>query len=186
MGVRDQSDEPHLRKYSRTIAINWACNLGSVHCRSDANRELRGLMETGGDFHQNLRDVLYCAALRAGSPNDFDFILNRLLNSDVTATRNLLITALGCSSSSRQLREFIRSSVNSTNDSDVVYRAGEPLRVFNAVYQGGLIGLEVAIEFLMVNAREAYNTYGANNFGTILTSMAQRIGNQQLIEQVCS
>lgn len=184
MGVRDQSSEPHMRKYARTIAINWACNMGSVHCRSDATRELRSLMTSDGDFHQNVRDVLYCASLRAGNQNDFDFVWNRLLTSDDTTTRNLLLNALGCSGTRRLLVGYIRSSLNSTNDRNIVYRGGEPLRVFNAVYQNGLSGLQIAIEFLQENALEAYVLYGATNFGNTLTGMAQRIGSEQLIEQV--
>lgn len=65
VGTRDVKDEPFLRKYARPIAIQWACNMGSVFCRSDANRELRTLMVSGGEFHQNVRNVLYCAALRS-------------------------------------------------------------------------------------------------------------------------
>lgn len=159
--------------------------MGSVHCRSDATRELRTLIANGGDFHQNVRDVLYCASLRSGSRTDFNFVWNRLLNSDEAATRNLLFTALGCASSSPLLREYIRSSLNSTSDRDIVYRTGEPLRVLNAVYQSSLLGLEITIQFLRDNSQEAYTTYGANNFGNILTGMAQRIGNQELIGQVC-
>lgn len=184
VGVRDQSGEPHMRKYSRTIALNWACNMGSVHCRSDATRELRTLITNGGDFHQNVRDVLYCASLRSGNQNDFDFVWNRLLNSNDAATRNLLLTALGCSTTRQQLVGYIRSSINSTNDRDIVYRAGEPLRVFNAVYQGGLLGLETSIQFLQDNTQEAYSTYGSANFGNTITGLAQRIGNEQLIGQV--
>lgn len=184
VGVRDQNGEPHMRKYARTIALNWACNMGSVHCRSDATRELRSLMTNDGDFHQNVRDVLYCASLRSGNQNDFDFVWNRLLNASDAATRNLLLTALGCSTTRQQLNGYIRSSLNSTNDRDIVYLAGEPLRVFNAVYQGGLTGLEIAVQFLQSNAQEAYSTFGSANFGNTLTGLAQRIGNQQLIGQV--
>lgn len=158
--------------------------MGSVHCRSDATRELRSLMSTGGDFHQNVRDVLYCASLRSGNQNDFDFVWTRLLNSNDAAIRNNLLNALGCSTNGRLLTEYIRSSLNSTSDRDIVYRTGEPLRVFNAVYQNGLLGLEIAIQFLRENAQEAYSTLGSTNFGNTLTGMAQRIGNEQLIEQV--
>lgn len=158
--------------------------MGSVHCRSDANRELRSLMTNGGDFHQNVRDVLYCASLRSSNRNDFDFVWNRLLNSEDAATRNLLLTALGCSTTRQLLTGYIRSSLNSTNDRDIEYRAGEPLRVFNAVYQSGLLGLEIAVQFLIENSQEAYSAYGSANFGNTLTGMAQRIGNGRLIEQV--
>jgi len=183
VGLRDIYQEPHITKYSRTIAINWACMMGSVHCRSDATRELRSLMSTGGDFHQNVRDVLYCASLRSGNQNDFDFVWTRLLNSNDASIRNNLLNALGCSTSGRLLTEYIRSSLNSTSDRDIVYRTGEPLRVFNAVYQNGLLGLEIAIQFLRENSQEAYTTFGSTNFGNTLTGMAQRIGNEQLIEQ---
>lgn len=158
--------------------------MGSVHCQSDANRELRSLMANNSDFHQNVRDVLYCASLRSGNSNDFDFVWNRLLSSEDATTRNLLLSALGCSTTRRLIIGYIRSSLNSTNDREIAYRSGEPLRVFNAVYQSGLSGLEIAIQFLHENTQEAYSTFGAANFGNTLTGMAQRIGNQQLIEQV--
>lgn len=184
VGSVDQSGEPHMRKYSRTIAVNWACNMGSEHCRSDAIRELRSIMTNGADFHQNVRDVLYCASLRNGSQVEFDFVWNRLLNSQDAAARNLLLTALGCSTSRQLLTEYIRSSLNSTNDRNIQYGAGEPLRVFNAVYQSGLLGLEIAVQFLFENSQEAYSTYGSSNFGNALTGIAQRIGNERLIVQV--
>lgn len=184
VGVNDQGNEPHLRKYARTIAINWACNMGSDHCRSDATRELRSLIASGRDFHQNVRDVAYCAAIRSANQNDFDSVWNRLLASDDATLRNLLLNALGCSTARQQLLGYIRTSLNSTSDRDIVYRSGEPLRVFNAVYQNGLTGLEIAVEFLRENIQEAYTTFGSGNFANALTGLAQRIGNDQLIREV--
>lgn len=168
VGTRDIPEEPFLRKYARTIAIQWACNMGSVHCRSDANRELRTLMVSGGEYHQNVRSVLYCAGLRSGNKNDFNFIWNRMLSSNDGNMRNLLITALGCSTTPRFLREFLRSSLNVTNDNEIEYRPGEAYRVFNAVYQSGLIGLEMALEFIFTYRLEAFASFGFTNFENII------------------
>ncbi len=80
--------------------------MGSVHCRSDANRQLRRLIDDGVEFHQNVRDLTYCAALRGTSRrSDFDFLLNRIVANN--PSRNAIFTALGCIGSSRLLSEYI-------------------------------------------------------------------------------
>lgn len=184
VGARDQGDEPHMRKYARTIAINWACNMGSSHCRGDAQQELRNIIASGEDFHQNVRDQLYCASLRNAGTFDFNFLWNRTIYTPDEPTRNILINALGCTTSRPLLLEYVRSSLNSTNAGAIPYRAGEPYRVFNAVYQNGLTGLQIAVDFLLENIQEAHSTFGANNFGNTLTGLAQRIGGAELIERV--
>ncbi|KAG4077604.1 hypothetical protein HA402_003031 [Bradysia odoriphaga] len=175
VGPRDIPDEPLLRKYSRPLAIQWACNLGSVHCRSDATRELRELMVTGGEFHQNVRSVLYCAALRSGNSNDFYFVWDRMLSTDDASGRNLLSSALGCSTTRRLLTELLRSTVEATNDNDIEYRPGEAYRVFSSVYQNGLLGLEMALDFLVQNTQEVFDDFGFANFENVIIGMSQRV-----------
>lgn len=175
LGPRDIADEAFLRKYARPLAIQWACNMGSVHCRSDAARELRELMVTGVEFHQNVRNVLYCASLRSGNANDFHFVWNRMLSADNTADRNLLSSALGCSTSTRLLRELLRSTVGATNDNDIEYRPGEAYRIFTSIYQNGLFGLDMALDFLVENTQEIFDDFGFTNFENVIIGMSQRV-----------
>lgn len=142
--------------------------MGSVHCRSDATRELRELMSTGVEFHQNVRNVLYCAALRSGNENDFYFVWDRMLSTDDATGRNLLISALGCSSTTRLLRVLLRSTLETTNDNDIEYRPGEAYRVFSTVYQNGLIGLDLALDFVTDNAQDVFDEFGFTNFENII------------------
>lgn len=145
--------------------------MGSVHCRSDATRELRELMVTGVEFHQNVRNVLYCAALRSGSSNDFDFVWDRMLSTEDDSMRNLLMSALGCSTAPRLLRQLLRSTLEETNDNDIEYRPGEAYRVFSSVYQNGLIGLEMALDFVVEYRHEAFADFGFTNFENIIIGM---------------
>lgn len=149
--------------------------MGSVHCLSDANRELRSLIASGGEFHQNVRNVLYCAALRSGSASDFAFVWNRMLSENDGNLRNLLISALGCSTTRRHLVELLRSTLVATNDNEIEYRPGEAYRVFSAVYQSGLIGLEIALDFLADYRQEAFNDFGFTNFENIIIGISQRV-----------
>lgn len=174
-GIDDEDGEHRLKKYSRNIAISWACNMGSTNCRRDATLALRAIIASDGEFHQNVRDVLYCAALRNGDRYDYEFVWNRLLTLNNQDYRNMLINALGCTSTNVLLQEFLNSSLNSTNSGDLVYRTGEHIRIFNAVYQSGFQGLNIALAFLRTNLEEAALTYGRNNIGNIIIGIAERI-----------
>lgn len=115
VGILDVEDEAHIRKYARTIAINWACRMGSVHCQSDANRQLRRLIDEGIEFHQNVRDLTFCAAMRGSTrQSDVDFLLSRIATD--TTSRNALFTALGCTPSSRLLSEYIDLTLPHTSE----------------------------------------------------------------------
>lgn len=145
------------------LNIISACRMGSVHCRNDANRQLRLHLETGIDFHHNIRHTLMCASLRSASRTEFHSLWNRLrsLPLDDFSERSEIIDWLGCSASRPLLREFVRSSINSTNSNNVEYSSYfEQYSVFNSIVRNaGNIGLDVALEFLNENAVEAYETY---------------------------
>lgn len=184
MGVEDIADEPLIRKYIRPFVIQWSCKSGVTNCQVDALKELHSVIETERDFHQNVRDVLYCAALRNGSEDDFQSVWTRMQRSNQSTMRNLLINDLGCSSIATALSEFLNSSLPSLNSNNVSYSYGERISVFNSVYQGSIIGLELAVQFLMENNYEAFTTYGSENLQNIYIGMANRISSDHLIIQV--
>lgn len=174
-GIEDEDGEHRLKKYSRNLAISWACHVGSMTCRTDTHSALRSVMTTNGEFHQNVRNVLYCAALRSGNSNEFEFVWDRLLSSDSQEYRNTLINALACSSTDTLLEEYLNSTLNSTNSGELVYRSGEHLRIFDAVYQSGVKGLNLAIPFLRSHLDEAAVTFGRASIANIVIGIAERI-----------
>ncbi|KAJ6633455.1 Aminopeptidase N [Pseudolycoriella hygida] len=161
VGVEDIEDEPILRKYSRESIVELACRTGSVHCRSDATRQLRRHIETGEEFHQNIRDTLMCASMRSVGRADFNFMWNRLISLPLDhSDRANIIDWLGCSTSRHLLSELIRSTLNSTNSNNIEYGEYEQLAVLNSVIRRGEIGLSIGLSFLVENALEAYETFG--------------------------
>ncbi|KAJ6633456.1 Aminopeptidase N [Pseudolycoriella hygida] len=163
IGVEDIEDEPILRKFSRESIVFLACQMGSVHCRSDANRQLRLHLETGAEFHHNIRHTLMCASLRSASRTEFHSMWNRLrsLPLDNFSERAEIIDWLGCSTSRNLLREFVRSSINSTNSNNFEYSYFEQYSVFTSIVRNSrLVGLDVLLDFLNENAIEAFHTYG--------------------------
>lgn len=149
VGVEDIADEPILNKLARENIVHLACQTGSVHCRSDANRKLRRYIETGEEFHHNVRTVARCASMRSASRTDFHTMWNILqtLPFDDFAGRYDIIDMLGCSASRPLLNEFVRSAFNLT-----MYGEFEQYSVINAVLQnGGNLGVSVTLEMLIGN-----------------------------------
>lgn len=182
--INDVVGEPHLRKYARSLAIKWACDMGSSHCRADTLSKLRSLSPSD-DFHQNVRPELYCGALRSGDKADFDLVWRRLVSSSDSAYRNMLIIAMACTTSEDLLAEYLNSCLVDTNPyTNVTYRPDELVRVFNAVYLSGPTGLQLAIPFLTTNANSSAMTFGDTNLVTIYKNMAQRITDHSLHAQV--
>lgn len=177
VGTDDLPIEPLLRKYARSLSLKWACTTGSQACHDDTLRKLRSL-GSNIEFHQNVRPEMYCGALRTSTKADFDFVWARLLSSIDSTYRRMLITALSCSTSSELLSMYLNTSLASTNlFNNITYQSGEALSVFNAVYQSGTVGLELAIDFLTTNADEAITSYGNSSLSSIVNGMANLITN---------
>lgn len=177
------TDEPILRKPARRLAVSLACKMGSVHCRSDASRQLRQLIANGGEFHQNVRQQMYCAALRSADSNDFNFVWNRMLESQNFNQRYELGQSLGCSTSRILINRLLRSLLPSTNENNIEYRGNEVYQVFRTIYQNEVFGLELTLEFLIENAVEAYETFvtSAPNF---LLDIALSVRRNDLTDRV--
>lgn len=183
--IDDIVSEPQIRKYGRSLIIKLACQMGSSHCRRDTLNRLRLLSGTD-DFHQNVRPEMYCGALRTSLRADFDKVWRRLLDSPDSSYRNMLINALACTTSTDLLSTYLSSSLPATNPfpSNVTYRPDELVRVFNAVYQSGPLGLQLAIPFLTTNINAASMSFGTSNLASIYFNMAMRIGDHTLHHQV--
>lgn len=166
LGIADIPNEPIQRSIARRYAILIACQMGSVHCRSDASRALRRNIESGQDFDPNISYILFCASLYSASRADFHYLWNRMMSypKEEASKRAEIIRALGCSASRQLLNELLRSSLNSTNSQNVTYTDFEVNLIFDVVRSGGggvgHIGLDLTLNFLIVNAVEAYETYG--------------------------
>lgn len=178
VGIEDLPDEPILNKYARENIVSLACQMGSVHCRSDANRQLRRQLEIGEDFHHNIRSVLRCASMRSATRTDFHTMWNILqtLPMDDFIRRYEIIDMLGCSTSRVLLNEFVRSAYNLT-----IWSEFEQYSVINALLQnGGNTGVAVILEFFIENAEQTIAVFGS----WFVQNLAYFVSNAEHIERV--
>lgn len=129
------------------------------------------------EIHQNVRGVLYCAALRKPTVAEYDAIWLRLVSSTNAALRTTLFTALGCTQEKDLLKRYLSSALPSTNVENVQYGPGDHLRVFNAVYQGSQFGVREGIAFLAAHVHEANTIFGPLN--DVITDIASCVVDEE-------
>ncbi|KAH8375124.1 hypothetical protein KR200_003212, partial [Drosophila serrata] len=152
-GVNDLHGEHHLVKYTRNVVINIACLVGVQRCLTDTTAKLTALVEQGTAIEPNLQSQVYCNGLRQADSKIFDFVYNKLMNSNDQAERRLLISALGCTQDVTLLEKFVSSSIDQTNS----LRVQERITLLSPAYSRGEVGLLASIEFLQKNWEEYAN-----------------------------
>ncbi|XP_062123709.1 aminopeptidase N [Drosophila sulfurigaster albostrigata] len=156
-GVNDVHGEQHLAKFTRNVIINVACLAGVESCLSETKAKLQALVDAGTPIEANLQTPVYCNGLKQADDATFNFVFEKLMNSNDQAERRLLISALGCAQSQSQLEKYVASSIDQTNQ----LRTQERYTILSPVYSRGEVGLLTSIEFLLEN----WETYGNLNAG---------------------
>ncbi|BFF91421.1 aminopeptidase N [Drosophila madeirensis] len=149
-GVNDLNGEQHLVKFTRNLLINIACLAGVESCLKETKAKLQNLVDDGTPVEPNLQSQVYCNGLKQADSQIFDFVFEKLMDSNDQAERRLLISALGCSQDAAQLEKFVSSSIDQTNG----LRVQERITLLSPAYSRGEVGLLASIDFLLVHWEE--------------------------------
>ena len=149
LGVNDIPGEHHFQKYTRSISINLACLAGIKGCLEQTNKKLKEEINEGINIEPNLQAQIYCNGLKRAGDVEFNFVYNKLMNSNNQAERNILIYSLGCAENPSHIRKFIESSIN--KDTSNTLRVQERTNLLSATYSKSVEGLLACIEFLDQN-----------------------------------
>lgn len=144
LGVNDVPGEHRNNKYLRSIAINLNCLAGNPDCLSETNNKLKGFINDNILVEPNLRTQTYCNGLRQSGNAEFNFMLQKMFDTNDQADRRVISSSLGCSQDSTQLRKFVDLSI----DEDAALSTQERPTLLGAVYVRGAIGVSVSIDFL--------------------------------------
>lgn len=171
-------------KYSRNIAINWACAKGLLDCLEQATDRLKELIADGTEVHQNVRPVFFCAALRTAEEREYRYVWNRALGTEDSEMRNILLEALSCTRNEALLKRFVHSTLNSTSDSFAIYRDGEHARILTNTYQNSEQGLDIVMDFIKDNADELRSVHTVAVLQSLVNGIGLRITSEHHLEHV--
>lgn len=160
--------ERRLHTYLRRVVLDWACRYGHEDCSKNALKEFEAFRaHSTAKVHPDLRQVVYCEGVRRGSIDQFDFLLNLYLSTNVATEQQLTLQGMSCATEESVVHKFM----NLTSSPDV--RNQDKSAAFSMLLNNQA-ALEPAASYLVANSArwaEAHGGYGyvAMAFGGILS-----------------
>nr|CAD7453868.1 unnamed protein product [Timema tahoe] len=176
VGFEQGDNDDYTTILVRASALSWACNLGHEDCVSRGRVLFNTWLNTDNPDEQNpilsnLRRVIYCSAVSNGDMADWNFLWDRYNNATLTATRTLIITALGCTKNTTILESYLFKSIDETSG----IRKQDAATVFSAVYANRQ-GVDIALDFLVQNFDNVSVFYGGlGALGNAILDLGDRL-----------
>ncbi|EGK97110.1 AGAP013146-PC [Anopheles gambiae str. PEST] len=97
-----------LHTYLRRLVLDWTCRYGHDDCSKSAVKEFeRFRTYPGVKVHPDLRQVVYCEGVRKGSSEQFDFLLNIFLTTNVATEQQLTLFGMSCAPKEETVNKFM-------------------------------------------------------------------------------
>uniref|UniRef100_A0A336KRZ8 Aminopeptidase N n=2 Tax=Culicoides sonorensis TaxID=179676 RepID=A0A336KRZ8_CULSO len=179
VGFEDPKNSSMLTVYKRVEILTAACHLGLSECISNCIRQYYMWMhEANPDLNNpispNLKNIVYCMAIKYGDQTEWDFAWQRYLRATVSSEKEMLLAGLGCSRETWILKRFLEWSLSTTRG----IRKQDVFRVFGAV-SNSVIGQPIAFDFIRQNWQRIKKYFGQpmSNLNNILKYSTKRLNN---------
>lgn len=100
----------------------------------------------------NLKYIVYCTAIKHGNHHEWNFALDRYLNTTVSSEKEILMQALGCTREPLILSKYLEMSITEKGP----IRKQDAFRVFASV-SNNIRGQSIAFYFLVNNWQRMRN-----------------------------
>lgn len=162
-GLNEPDGESHNNLIHRARVVKYACFFNYDRCTNAAQLKYREWMIKPqlNLIKPNLKETIYCTALREGSSTEWHFAYQRYRETTSASEKEQILSALGCT-----LEPFLLSKyLNMTLDPTSGIRKQDGARAFTSVARN-YIGYEIAFDFLMTNIQEISEYFG-DGFSTL-------------------
>ncbi|XP_035890493.1 uncharacterized protein LOC118502379 [Anopheles stephensi] len=165
--------ERRLHTYLRRVVLDWTCRYGHEDCTKNALKEFEALRaNSSAKIHPDLRQVVYCEGVRRGSIEQFDFLLNLYLTTNVATEQQLTLQGMSCATEEAVVHKFM----NLTSSSDV--RSQDKSAAF-AMLLNNQGALEPATSYLVENSARWAEAHGGYEYVAMaLGGILSRVKNE--------
>ncbi|KRT78825.1 Peptidase, partial [Oryctes borbonicus] len=164
----------------RVLVTSVACRYETKDCVDKARKLLKEVMDrnlTDNDgINNDLRGIVFCNGIKHGGEEEWNFLWNMYLNSNVASVKSTILRSLGCTRQANLLGSYLESAVSE----DRGIRKQDVVSVFNSVI-GSDVGFLVAKEYIDKNVERIHNRMKPTftKLSSIITSLAQHMINDE-------
>ncbi|XP_063909001.1 membrane alanyl aminopeptidase-like [Zophobas morio] len=164
----------------QVLALKWACNLGEENCVNNATAAFTSYTTDDKIPSRNLKSIVYCTGLKnsKNSTNDYDFLYNKYLSTDLATEQVTILEALGCVNNSTIRQEYLKVALT-----DKV-RIQNVDFVFKSVYcNNEKEGVNDMLHFIQNNYQDFEKHFGTQStLTTLISEVGDWITNQEQID----
>ncbi|KAK3928579.1 Aminopeptidase N [Frankliniella fusca] len=161
----------------KNLITSWACKMEVGDCL-EQTRELFAQWraspqpDKSNPIPPDHRALVYCYAIRHGKSQDWHWLWQRYLRSNVASARVTILGALGCSRDLWVLRRYLEWSI----DKESGVRLQDSAYVFSAVASSE-VGYPIAKDFLYTRTESITKHFGASStrIGRFVSAVASRV-----------
>ncbi|XP_022084598.1 endoplasmic reticulum aminopeptidase 1-like [Acanthaster planci] len=106
------TEEPHLQGFLKSVVIYDAAALGHPETVQNATKLFREWRDNDSEVPANLRSAVYCAGVKYGSRDDWEFCWNKYQATSVASEERVLLAALGCTYDPHLINRYLHWSMN--------------------------------------------------------------------------
>ncbi|XP_046631005.1 aminopeptidase N-like [Daphnia pulicaria] len=181
IGFQETQSDPHLTKYCRIDAMNWACRLGVADCVQNSLSTYATLMSQPDNLVQivspNEKSTILRTAIEYGGQAEYDFAFNQYKTKSDTS----FLVAMCASKQATVLSGLLEMLLDPTSG----ILSSDVNTVFNNVANNP-IGNEIALDFLINRWDDIQNALGSVYFATwyryVCTRQNTQAGLDKLIQ----
>ncbi|KAJ8681953.1 hypothetical protein QAD02_017745 [Eretmocerus hayati] len=156
----DDKDDDQLKILLRREIIDQACKVDHPECIYRAQQQFADWKNNQIPVPKNRRLTVYCTGLKYGTPSDWEFLWRQYLKLDVAAEQGTILTALGCSTNTTILRNYLLSALAGFEKSRI--RKQDISTLFTAAHSSSYLNAQFMLGFVE-NNYEKIHEYHKNN-----------------------
>nr|CAD7445351.1 unnamed protein product [Timema bartmani] len=115
LGFQEKESDDHVTKLNRHLILTWACKLGSESCTKTATELFHTLLSKNEKVSPDLQTAVYCTGLNQGGPEEYEYLWEKFLNSDVSTEQVLILGVLGCTANEDSAHAFLNQSIGQSS-----------------------------------------------------------------------
>ncbi|XP_063990680.1 putative aminopeptidase-2 isoform X2 [Diachasmimorpha longicaudata] len=182
LGFSEINNEGMQNKLSRELILHAACKYNHEDCIAEAKR-LFDLWKNNLNkpIPVNAKKAVYCAAMKWGNYEDWKFLWNQYLTTNLEAEKVTILQGLGCTRNPEAIDEYFKAAL-SEND---LIRDQNINTVYSSVYLADSYGVNVTLEYLISNYDAIRKGHGG--WGTVtnlFNAVALRLSTQEGIDRL--
>ncbi|KAL6254853.1 hypothetical protein P5V15_014192 [Pogonomyrmex californicus] len=183
LGYEDHENDDRFTVLLRREINNWACNFDDNECVTTYTKKFNQWKSNPSDrIKPNERTAAYCTAMRHGTSEDWEFLWDEYINSNLASDQTVILGALGCTQNTTILEKYLRYAITDFETNRI--RKMDSTIVFSAVSNSGLLGAEYVLDFVDKHYKEMGKYFrDQTTIFSILNAVSQRLSTPQSINK---